>query len=160
VFEVPDGVDPADIVVTARLRFRHLPPYFVRDLEARQEAEGDGVPEGARIDADGLLAHMVVAEVVEATSDDPEEQLACPGPQNGELTILDCVEQSDVDDALERLGLGDGGGEDDGEFERGAGDSPAPAGDELAMWGPLGMAVLVPIAGLRRRSRRARSRAR
>jgi hypothetical protein len=148
-------------VVTARLRFRHLPPYFVRDLEARQQELGDEVPEGAQIDADELLAHMVVAEVVEATSDDPEEQLACPGPQNGELTILDCVEQSDVDDALERLGLGGGGGDDDGEFERGAGgDPPAPAGDELAMWGPLGMAVLVPIAGLRRRSRRTRARAR
>ena len=30
VFEVPAGVDPADIEVTARMRFRHLPPYFVR----------------------------------------------------------------------------------------------------------------------------------
>jgi hypothetical protein len=158
VFAVPEGVDPADIVVTARMRFRHLPPYFVRDLEARQQAIGDDVPEGAQIDADELLSHMVVAEVVEATSDDPEEQLACPGPQNGELTILDCVDQSDVDDARERLGLGGGGGDvdDDGEFERGAGDSPDPAGDELALWGPLGMAVLVPIAGARRRSRRSR----
>ena len=41
-FDVPDGVDPADIVVTARMRFRHLPPYFVRDLENRQaRAVGD-----------------------------------------------------------------------------------------------------------------------
>src|SRR5690606_1327483 len=46
VFEVPPGVDPADIVVTARMRFRHLPPYFVRDLENRQEGFGDIVPDG------------------------------------------------------------------------------------------------------------------
>jgi cytochrome c553 len=154
VFTVPDGVDPDDIVVTARLRFRHLPPYFVRDLEARQVALGDdGVPEGARIDADALLEHMVVADVVEASSDDDEEQLACPGPQNGELSILSCVDEGDVDDALERLGLGDDDG--GGQFERGdeEGRGGSSTGAELAMWGPLGMAVLVPIAGARRRSR-------
>ena len=50
-------------MVTARLRFRHLPPYFVRDLEARAGRLGDMVPEGARIDADDLLEQMVVGEV-------------------------------------------------------------------------------------------------
>jgi len=158
VFEVPDGVDPADIVVTARMRFRHLPPYFVRDLEARQEAIGDDVPEGARIDADDLLGNMVVTDVVEASSDDDEEQLECPGPQNGELTILDCVDDADIDDALDRLGLDGGGDDGGGRFERGdeesIGSGPsASSGGELAMWGPLAMAVLVPVAGARRRSR-------
>ena len=60
-FEVPDGVDPAEIVVTARLRFRHLPPYFVRDLEDRQDELGDASPRAPRIDADALLEHMVVS---------------------------------------------------------------------------------------------------
>jgi hypothetical protein len=157
LFQIPDGVNPDDIVVTARMRFRHLPPYFVRDLDARQEELGDdGVPEGAQIDADELLQHMVVADMVEATNEDEGEQLECPGPQNGELSILACVDDDDVADALERLGLDAGDGGDDGEFQRGDDEEGAglvPTGGELALWGPLGMAVLVPVAGARRRSR-------
>lgn len=159
-FELPDGVDPADVQVTARMRFRNLPPYFVRDLELRQEEVG-GIPTGAEIDADALLDHMVVSEVVSASSDDDgEEQLACPGPQNGELTILSCIDQDDIDDAADRLGLdGGGGGGDDGGFSRDeSGLGVAPTGGELALWGPLGMALLVPVAGSRRRLHRDRRR--
>jgi hypothetical protein len=157
VFELPDGVSGDDVVVTARLRFRHLPPYFIRDLEARQQELGDdGVPEGARLDADALLEHMVIADVVEATSEDDGEQLECEGPQNGAETIRDCIDDGDVDDALDRLGFGGGGGgDDDGEFQRDEeGQGSAPTATALALWGPLGMAVLVPVAGIRRRMRR------
>jgi hypothetical protein len=158
VFAVPDGVDPASVVVTARMRFRHLPPYFVHDLEARQQGLGDdGVPEGAQIDAGALLEFMVVSDIVEATSDDAEEQLECPGPQNGELSILECIDEGDLAGAAERLGFGSGDG--GGQFERGGdeddeqGLGAVPTGGELALWGPLGMALLVPVAGARRRSR-------
>jgi hypothetical protein len=161
-FAVPDGVDPADIVVTARMRFRHLPPYFVRDLEARQQALGDdGVPEGARIDADELLQHMVVGEVGFTTSDDDgEAQLLCPGPQNGELTILDCVDDDEVADVLDRLALSAGGGDGDGDdsFSRDEEGLGLPTGGELALFGPLGLAVLVPVAGTRRRLDRSHRR--
>jgi hypothetical protein len=168
VFEVPPGVDPASIEVTARMRFRHLPPYLVRDLENRQgsccdDAVGGGaVPDGASIDADTLLERMVVSEVVTAASSDDSEQLECAGPQNGELTILDCVDDDDLDDAFERLGFGEGtdaDADDDQPFERdggddedGAADPSAAPGAELALWGPLGMVLLVPFALARRRN--------
>jgi hypothetical protein len=155
VFELPDGVSAGDVEVTARMRFRHLPPYFVRDLAARQEELGDdGVPEGARLDADDLLERMVVAEVVTASSDDDGEQLECEGPQNGAETIRDCIEESDVDAAREALGFGAGdGGDDDGEFRRDDADEEGrggPEGLELALFGSLGLAVLVPVVGTRR----------
>jgi cytochrome c553 len=136
-FTVPDGVDPADIVVTARMRFRHSPPYFIRDLQNRQEALGDdGVPEGARMDADALLSHMVVGEV-------------------GFTTTLDCVDDDEVADVLERLDLRSGGGggdegDDDG-FSRDEEGLGVPTGGELALFGPLGIAVLIPVASTRRR---------
>ncbi|MGH9137647.1 MAG: hypothetical protein ACRD0G_11455 [Acidimicrobiales bacterium] len=105
-FDVPDGVDDDEVVVTARMRFRHLPPYFVDDLDARQDDLGDDVPEGARIDADDLLETMLVSEVVTATTDDDAEQLECEGPQNEATSILECIDDDDLDDARERLGLG------------------------------------------------------
>lgn len=111
VFDVT-GLDPDDVIVTARLRFRHLPPYFVRDLERRQRELGNDVPEGARLsdefarDADELLEHMVVGEVARASSEDDGPVLTCPGPQNGETTILDCVDQGDIDRMLVALNLG------------------------------------------------------
>lgn len=155
LFEPPAGLGAADVVVTARLRFRHLPPYFVRDLEARQQAliEGDdaAVPEGARIDADDLLAHMVVSEVVTATSDDPDEQLECEGPQNGEQTILDCIEDGDVTDALERLDLGAGGGTDRERFER---DDENGLGDPGGFVSLALPGLVLPVAWWRRRLRR------
>ena len=84
--EVPDE----EIVVTAQLHFRHLPPYFVEGLATRLD-DRDDIPDEARIDAEALLENMVVDDLVEATSGDGE-QLACEGPQNGEgNTVLDCV---------------------------------------------------------------------
>ena len=47
-----------------------------RDLEARQDGLGDAVPEGAAIEADTLLEHMVVSEVVSASSEDAGEEHA------------------------------------------------------------------------------------
>jgi hypothetical protein len=86
-----------EIVVTARLRFRHLPPYFVRGLAERLEEEED-IPDEARIDAEALLENMVIDDVVEATSDEGE-QLACEGPQNGEgISVLDCELEDEVDE--------------------------------------------------------------
>jgi len=106
---------------------------------------------------------MVVSEVVSASTEDAgEEQLACEGPQNGELTVLSCIDDADVDDALERLDLGGGGGGDDGDepFSREEGSAPTggltPTGSELALWGPLGMGLLVPVVGARRRRSRRR----
>jgi len=152
-FEVPEGVDPADVVVTARLRFRHLPPYFVRDLESRQEGLGDGVPEGARIDADELLAHMVVTDVVEATSDDDGAQLACAGPQNDERTILDCIDDRDVEDLVERLGL-DAGSGSGGDRERIERDEEGSGRRGTGLAAVLLPGALLPAAGIWRRWRR------
>ena len=55
------------------------------------------------MDADELLSHMVVADLVEATSEDEGEQLGCEGPQNDERTILDCVDEGEIDDLVEDL---------------------------------------------------------
>ncbi|MDQ3293332.1 MAG: hypothetical protein M3527_02610, partial [Actinomycetota bacterium] len=137
VFDVT-GIDPADVVVTARLRFRHLPPYFVRDLEARQQELGDDVPEGARIDADELLSHMVVGEIVTATSGDGE-QLECEGPQNGADSILECISDADVAAVLQGLDIGGGsvggGGEDRTPVGLGGGQQAAvlPSRSRLAL---------------------------
>jgi len=89
--------DGTKVIVTAKMRFRHLPPYFVHDLQNRQgqiTSEGFNVPADAAINADDLLKNMVVTDVVEAKSGEGP-QLACKGPQNGVGTdkpsILDCV---------------------------------------------------------------------
>jgi len=148
LFALPDGVDPSQVQVTARMRFRHLPPYFVRDLERRQDDLGDAVPEGARIDADDLLANLAVSEVVSADSGDGP-QLECEGPQNGELTVLDCIDDRDIADAADRLGLDvDAGGGDSGiEVDRGE-EGRAP----LPVWSPVLALLVVPFA--RRRATR------
>jgi hypothetical protein len=78
------------IVVRAKLRFRHLPPDFVRALATRLDGLKD-IPEAARIDPDKLLENMVITDVVE-TQSDKGQVLACEGPQNKEgATILDCL---------------------------------------------------------------------
>lgn len=91
VFEVPEGVDPKDIVVTATMRFRHLPPYFIRALDAEHD-EIERVPDEARIDPDALLKNMVIDELVTAESDEGP-QIGCEGPQNGALTVFSCLEE-------------------------------------------------------------------
>jgi hypothetical protein len=92
IFDVSALEDRNDVVVTAKLRFRHLPPYFIRALDAEHD-ELDRVPDGARIDPDALLENMVIDDLVEALSGDGP-QLACEGPQNDPgATVLDCVEE-------------------------------------------------------------------
>ena len=158
IFALPEGVDPTQVVVTARLRFRHLPPYFIQDLENRQEQLGDEVPPGARLDADEMLTHMVVADLVEAQSDEGE-QLGCEGPQNEARTIHDCIDEDEVDELLEELAFGDGGGgggdSDDREgFDRGGDDE-----DEEGLADPSGFVsmmlpgLVLPAAWWRRRLR-------
>jgi hypothetical protein len=86
------GLDAgAEIEVTARLHFRHLPPYFVRALEAEHDDLGDIVPDGARIDADALLDEMVATQMVVARSGEGEVT-SCPGPQNeAGRSVFDCL---------------------------------------------------------------------
>jgi hypothetical protein len=95
---VPAG---ESLVVTAKLHFRHLPPDFVRGLEARGK---DFVsPADAHIDAGDLLRNMVVTDVVEAKTGGGRV-LACKGPQNEEgATILDCAKPAKTNDATIRL---------------------------------------------------------
>ncbi len=119
-FDVSDVDDPDDIVVTAKLRFRHLPPHFVRSL-ADDQKELDRIPEEAKIDADELLENLVVTDLVSAESDDGP-QLACEGPQNSEgATILDCVDEESSDEA-----------EEDGEESAPFHGPPAPPASGLA----------------------------
>jgi len=78
------------IVVTARLRFRHVPPDFVRALAKRVKALRD-VPESARIDARALLRQLVITDVMRARSGEGLVQ-SCAGPQNvGGGSIFDCL---------------------------------------------------------------------
>ena len=90
VFDTSEIADGEEITVTARLRFRHLPPYFIRDLAERQE--GIDMPDSARIeDPDELIGNLIVTDVVTAASGQGA-QLACPGPQNDpSASILDCL---------------------------------------------------------------------
>ena len=94
------------VVVTARMRFRHLPPDFVRGLERRVKALDD-VPEKAKLDAGGLLENMVVTDVVEARSGQGP-QLACKGPQNEQgATIMTCVDDDKEAEAAPAADVGD-----------------------------------------------------
>jgi hypothetical protein len=152
-FDLSSGVDPADVVVTARLRFRHLPPYFVRDLENRQAGLGDSIPEGAALDADELLSHMVVADLVEATSEDSGEQLGCEGPQNDERTVLDCVDDDEIQQLVDDLNLGSSGGSNRDGFDRNGGDQEG-LGDPGGFVSMALPGLVVPFGWVRRRFRR------
>jgi hypothetical protein len=95
---LPDG---EEITVTATLRFRHLPPEFVRSLAEEQE-DLDNLTESARIDdPDELTRNLTVTEVVTAESDEGPV-IACEGPQNDRgATILDCLEPVGGDEAVD-----------------------------------------------------------
>ena len=93
-----------DIKVTATMRARHLPPYFVRNLADEQKNildQGFNVPDGARIFDDDqhpdrtefLIGHETITEVGTDNSDDGKETVGCDqGAQNvAGGTILDCV---------------------------------------------------------------------
>jgi hypothetical protein len=122
------------VVVTAKLRFRHLPPDFVRALEAKQK---DVVmPADARIDAASLLKNMVVTDMVEAKTG-AGRVLACKGPQNEKgASILDCAKPTKSNNATIRLRRSEPG--------------------DRARWLPaMLVAVAVgAVAGVRRRRRR------
>ena len=92
VFDTSQIADGETVTVTAKLRFRHLPPYFIRALADAQDDAGD-MPESARIDdADALVDNLVVTDVVSATSGQGRV-LACEGPQNrADASILDCID--------------------------------------------------------------------
>ncbi|MEY2453384.1 MAG: hypothetical protein QOD92_2958 [Acidimicrobiaceae bacterium] len=109
-FFVPDNLNitsPDDIVVTAKMRLRHLPPYFVEGLAQEQKdilELGFNVPEGSRIFDDenhrnrleDLMSHMTVTEVGAASSPDTAgtavETIGCDkGAQNVPGgSIFDC----------------------------------------------------------------------
>ncbi|MEY2456159.1 MAG: hypothetical protein QOK06_1253, partial [Acidimicrobiaceae bacterium] len=84
MFFVPDrllaqGVTADDIVVTATMRFRHLPPYFVRGLAQAQKdikKQGFNVPASADITdstvLDDLLSHLSISTVGQASSGETE----------------------------------------------------------------------------------------
>ena len=106
-FFVPDSLgvaSPDDIVVTATMRVRHLPPYFVSGLAQEQQdllGQGFNVPDGARIFSDNdhpgrletLLSDMTVTTAGSASSQDGSETLGCDqGAQNVKGgSIFDCV---------------------------------------------------------------------
>ena len=91
--------------MTATLRFRHLPPYFVTGL-AEANAEAERIPEQAKIDdPEELLGNMVVTDVVTAQTGD-EAVLACNGPQNDPGgTIFNCLGDDAEQDDEEAAGL-------------------------------------------------------
>lgn len=77
------------VTVSATLRFRHLPPDFVRALEQAQSQFT--TPKAARINAKQLLGNMVITDVVAGRSGQGAV-LACKGPQNDPgASILACV---------------------------------------------------------------------
>jgi hypothetical protein len=96
------GLAPGDtITVTARMRFRHLPPEFIRGLAAEQE-DLDNVPDSARIDdPDDLVDNLVVTDIVTAESGEGPV-LECEGPQNEPgATILSCIDDVEGDGAVD-----------------------------------------------------------
>jgi hypothetical protein len=129
-FFVPDSLSvssPDDIVVSAKMRVRHLPPYFVEGLAQEQKDIldlGFNVPEGARIFDDddhrdrleNLLSHMTVTEAGAATS--PEagqeavETVGCDkGAQNVEGgSILDCMKDNTPQFTAKGTGFAKGAG--------------------------------------------------
>jgi hypothetical protein len=96
--EIPDG---EEITVTATLRFRHLPPEFIRSLAEEQE-DLDNVPPSARIeDPQDLVDNLTITNVVTAETGDGAV-IACEGPQNdSDRTILECVEDVEGDEAVD-----------------------------------------------------------
>jgi hypothetical protein len=181
-FFVPDDLSissPDDIVVSAKMQVRHLPPYFVEGLAQEQKDiidQGFNVPEGARIFDDDnhrtrledLLSHMTVTEAGEVTTDNGGagvETVGCAkGAQNVEGgSILDCVK----DDTPQFTVKGPGFAKDGG--------SALPAGHPAleqsasatltnssgpALGSVLAFALVTPFGWWRlRRDRRSRRRA-
>ena len=180
-FFVPDNLNiasPDDIVVSAKMRVRHLPPYFVNGLAQEQKdilALGFNVPEGSRIFDDDnhrtrledLLSHMTVTEAGAATS--PEggsaavETVGCDkGAQNVKGgSILDCVQNDTPQFTVKGPGFAKDGGS-----ALPAGHPSIDRGTALTDSGPralgsaLAFALITPFGWWRvRRNRRHRRRA-
>ena len=102
VFDVSGVPEGEEVVVTARLRFRHLPPEFLTSLDARLD-DLDDIPVSARLDLESALGNLVITDVLERRTGqgaDPE----CEGPQNGDdKSILDCVDADDLKVALAQV---------------------------------------------------------
>lgn len=104
------------ITVKATMRFRHLPPEFIRGLAAAQEGLTNLTDEARIDDPQALIDNLVISDVVTAeTGDGPV--LACKGPQNdADASIVDCIEDVSGVGAVQ-LGSGvGGGGSADGPF--------------------------------------------
>jgi hypothetical protein len=175
-FFVPDSLNissPDDIVVTATMRVRHLPPYFVTGLAQEQKdllSQGFNIPDGARIFDDdshsnrleNLLGHMTVTEAGQATSSNPVETVGCDkGAQNVKGgSILDCVKNDTPQFTVKGPGFAQDGG------------SALPPGHPVltkathltdsagpALGSALAFALVTPFGWWRlRRERRARGR--
>jgi hypothetical protein len=179
-FFVPDSLNidsPGDIVVSAKMRVRHLPPYFVEGLAQEQKDIldlGFNVPEGSRIFDDenhrnrleNLLSHMTVTEAGAATSpegrDAAVETVGCDkGAQNVEGgSILDCVKDHTPQFTVKGPGFATDGGS-----ALPSGHPAVDSGTALNDSGPqalgsaLAFALVTPIGWWRlRRHRRHRRR--
>jgi hypothetical protein len=96
------GLAPGEqIVVTATMHFRHLPPEFIRGLAEEQKTLTNITPSARLDDPDKLIENLVVTDVVTATSGNGEV-LACPGPQNQVgATVLSCIKPVSGDGAVQ-----------------------------------------------------------
>jgi hypothetical protein len=104
------------ITVKATMRFRHLPPEFIRGLAAEQEALTN-ITDSARIgDPQALVDNLVITDVVTAeTGEGPV--LACTGPQNdADASIVDCIEDVSGVGAVNVGGVAVGPGGSSGRF--------------------------------------------
>jgi len=144
------GIAPGTpITVTAKLRFRHLPPEFVRGLETELE-QIDDVPESAKIDAEELVGNIVISDIVEASSNEGEI-LACEGPQNDpDGSLLKCLDEETPAEQLVEVALPIDGLHD-GDLD----SSGASSSAGLLPWVVSGLFAAAgwSLAGLRRRSR-------
>ncbi|MEY2459868.1 MAG: hypothetical protein QOG30_1698, partial [Acidimicrobiaceae bacterium] len=175
-FFVPDSLNVTstdDIVVTAKMRVRHLPPYFVEGLAQEQKdllGQGFNIPDGSRIFDDDanrtrledLLSHMTVTEAGAASSDDPVETVGCDkGAQNVKGgSILDCVEKDTPKFTVKGPGFAKDGGS-----ALPAGHPSIVGGTTITDSGPralgsaLAFAVVTPFGWWRLRRRRRHPRA-
>ena len=97
-FQAPAGTT---FKVTATMRFRHLPPEFIRGLAAEHK-NLTNLTASARIDdPERLVNNLVVTDMVTAVSGQGRV-LACEGPQNrAGATILSCLDDVSGDGAVD-----------------------------------------------------------
>lgn len=105
------GLAPGEqVVVTATMRFRHLPPEFIRSLADEQKDLTNITPSARLDDPDALIENLVITDMVTAESGEGEV-LACVGPQNEVgATILSCMEEPEGDGAVDLSAVAPHGG--------------------------------------------------